>query len=175
MLCALTAHGGGGHLADLSDVAGGVALGDAGMPTLDFRARAVIHVGVRLELEEKVAAVDNQKKNTGSCCDGLENNGHVVGKLGDILPRDRGAVPSFPFSTKEYLLACVSYKSEAGLTVRPAVVCSGNNQTADGQCEQTRGSLGYSHVEVLLLAVDTTKEETHAQHQQQVRQHTADE
>lgn len=105
MICTLAAHGSGGHLADLSDVAGGVTLADAGMSTLDFRARSVVHIGVRLELEEKVAAIDNQEKDTGSCCDGLENHGHMVGKLGDILPRDKGAVPSFPLSTKNYIVS----------------------------------------------------------------------
>lgn len=62
-----------------------------------------------------------------------------------------------------------------GLTVRPPVVGSGDNQTANSQCEHTRGCLGNCHVEMLLHAIDTAEEEAHAHHQQQVGQHTADE
>jgi hypothetical protein len=62
-----------------------------------------------------------------------------------------------------------------GLTIRPLVVGSGDDQTANSQCEHTRGCLGNCDVEMLLHAIDTAEQETHAHHQQQVGQHTADE
>lgn len=61
------------------------------------------------------------------------------------------------------------------LTIRPLVVGSGNNQTANSQCEHTRSCLGNCHVEILLYARDTTEEKGHAHDQEQVGQNASDE
>lgn len=72
-------------------------------------------------------------------------------------------------------LVVVKVRVEALLTVRPPVVGGGNDQTAHSQCQHTRGSLGDCHVEVLLHTIDSTEEEAHTHHQQQVGQHTTNE
>ena len=61
------------------------------------------------------------------------------------------------------------------LTIGPPVVGSRDDQTADGQCQHTRGRLGNCNVEVLLHTVDSAEEEAHAHDQQQIGQHTSNE
>lgn len=55
------------------------------------------------------------------------------------------------------------------------MVGSGDDQTANGQCEHTHGCLGNCYVEILLYARDTAEEKAHAHHQEQVGQNTSDE
>lgn len=57
----------------------------------------------------------------------------------------------------------------------PLVEGSRDDQAAYRQRQQTGCGLRHDDVEVLLLAVEATGEETHAQHQQQIGKHTPDE
>jgi hypothetical protein len=59
--------------------------------------------------------------------------------------------------------------AELGLTVRPPVVGSRDDQTADSQCQHTRSCLGNCHIEMLLHTINAAQEEAHAQDQKQVR------
>lgn len=58
------AHCAGGHFADLRDAAAGVAGFFAAL--FDFFRGLVVHVCVGLELEEEVAAVDDEEEDRGS-------------------------------------------------------------------------------------------------------------
>lgn len=62
----LAAHGADGHFADLGDSARCVALGDALAAFLHLGTWPIVDLRVGLELEEEVAAVDDEKENASS-------------------------------------------------------------------------------------------------------------
>lgn len=66
LLRVFTAHHAGGHLADLCKVAGSVTLSDLCATFLDLLAGAIVDLYVRLELEEEVAAVNDEEQDTGA-------------------------------------------------------------------------------------------------------------
>lgn len=75
LLRVLAAHG-GRHLANLGQAATGIALRHLLAPLLDLGAGSVVDLGVRLELEEEVASVDEEQNDTGACVCQRQSSAH---------------------------------------------------------------------------------------------------